>query len=168
LSSLHSPQHNDSDDPDDDELDEDALHNLYGEVHLEVYGRFLQPLDYGTWDLDIHQEQHCIVCIEPLGAVGVKITACGHYFHLSCIQEWMNGTSLNGNRCPECRTQICAKRRKVRHVAEEDEGDEDAEGGELDEDIENDLLDNMEEGFGYDESAQNSDDDAGEIFVVEL
>jgi hypothetical protein len=80
----------------------------------------------------------------------------------------MNGTSPNGNRRPECRLQICAKRRKVRHVAEEDEGDEDAEGGELDEDIENDLLDNMEEDFGYDESAQDSDDDAGEIFVVEL
>jgi hypothetical protein len=163
-----------SDSPDDEELDEHTLHDLYGEVHLETYGRFLQSLDYGNWDLDIPQEQCCTICIEPLGAVGVKISACGHYFHFRCIQEWLNGTSPNGNLCPECRTQICAKRRKVRHVAVEDEGDEDGEGGVSDEEYENDFVDSWENNIDYDESALDSDEsdldsdgDDGEIFLME-
>jgi hypothetical protein len=163
-----------SDGPDDEELGEDTLHDLYGEVHLQAYGRFLQSLDYGTWDLDIPKEKPCTICIEPLGVLGVKISACGYYFHLRCIQEWMNGTSPNGNRCLECRTQICAKRRKIRRIVAEDEGDEYDEGGEIDEDTEVEFLDalendsDLESESDYDESDLDSDDDAGEIFSVEL
>jgi hypothetical protein len=117
-------------DPGDEGLDEVTLRDLYGEVDLETYGPFLQPLDYGAWDLDITNDQRCSICLEALGAIGVKISACGHYLHLRCIQKWMNETSPNANRCSECRAQICATRRKVRHAVEdESDKDYDSDGG---------------------------------------
>jgi hypothetical protein len=81
----------------DEELSDVAVRSCYGEVNLEAYGPHIQPLEHGTWDLDLPQDQSCVVCAETHGLVGVKMNACGHYFHLACIKQWMNSTSPNSN-----------------------------------------------------------------------
>jgi hypothetical protein len=46
----------------------------------------------------------------------VFMEACQHGFHAECIEEWVNGTSVNRDRCPECRRQIVEWKRAVRPV----------------------------------------------------
>jgi len=125
-------------------LDTKTLRNLYGRAYLEAYGPVMHPLDHARWDLDIPQDQLCVVCLETHGLLGAKMSACGHYFHFACIKEWMNDTSPNSNLCPECRAQICNERRKVRMTGWMTDSEDDSEDGEDDfeddEDEESDMM----------------------------
>jgi hypothetical protein len=128
-----------SDDEEDGELSDVAVRSCYGEVNLEAHGPHIQPLEHGAWDLDLPQDQRCVVCAETHGLVGVKMNACGHYFHLACIKTWMNSTSPNSNLCPACRTQVSRKRRKVRFQGWMDDGeDEDDDVGDSSDDMSSD------------------------------
>jgi len=130
-------------------LDTKTLRKLYGRAYLEAYVPVMQPLDHARWDLDIPQDQLCVVCLETHGLLGAKMSACGHYFRLDCIKEWMNDTSPNSNLCPECRAQICNERRKVRMTGWMTDSEDDSEDGEDDfeddEDEESDYYDGDED-----------------------
>jgi hypothetical protein len=53
------------------------------------------------------------------GELAVKLRKCPHSFHLSCLDELVNSTAANSNRCPTCRALICKKRRTLpRDIAE--------------------------------------------------
>jgi hypothetical protein len=53
------------------------------------------------------------------GELAVKLRKCPHSFHLSCLDELVNSTAANSNRCPTCRAVICKKRRTLpRDIAE--------------------------------------------------
>ncbi|KAI4919988.1 hypothetical protein J4E90_002128 [Alternaria incomplexa] len=130
-------------------LDAKTLRNLYGRAYLEAYGPVMQPLDHAKWDLDIPQDQLCVVCLETHGLLGAKMSACGHYFHFACIKEWMNDTSPNSNLCPECRAQICNERRKVRMTGWMTDSEDDSEDGE------NDFEDDEDEESDYDDGDED-------------
>jgi hypothetical protein len=137
------------DDYDEEEMDEEMLHDCYTEAYLEAFGPYVRPLDHSAWDLDSPEDQCCVVCLETHGFISVKMSACGHYFHLACIKEWLNQTSPNANLCPECRTQICRERQKVRFLGwMDDDGDEDE-----DDDTDNEA----DESDGSDEDEIGSD-----------
>ncbi|KAI4652399.1 hypothetical protein J4E93_002601 [Alternaria ventricosa] len=149
---------NAGDDSEDEyNLDTKTLRNLYGKAYLEAYGAPIEPLKHGAWDLDIPQDQLCVVCLETHGLLGAKMSACGHYFHFACIKEWMNGTSPNSNLCPECRAQICNERRKVRMTGWITDSEDDSE-----DDFEGDFEDDEYEGsdYGYDEDEDESMQDS--------
>ncbi|KAH6875805.1 hypothetical protein BKA58DRAFT_467540 [Alternaria rosae] len=131
-------QNTSDDSEDEDNLDTDTLRNCYGKAYLEEYGPFIQPLEHGKWDLDIPQDQFCVMCLETHRLLGVKMSACGHHFHFAYIKEWMNGSSPNSNLYPECRAQTCNERRKVQITGwmydeeddtENDEDDDEDEPG---------------------------------------
>ncbi|KAI4628519.1 hypothetical protein J4E83_003069 [Alternaria metachromatica] len=129
-------------------LDTKTLRNLYGKAYLEAYGPAIEPLKHGKWDLDIPQDQLCVVCLEAHGLLGAKMSACGHYFHFACIKEWMNDTSPNFNLCPECRAQICNERRKVRMTGWMADSEDD-------EDEEDDFADDEDEESDYDDGDED-------------
>ena len=47
-------------------------------------------------------KQGCSICRDPLGH-RLKKTKCGHIYHASCIDRWING---NHSNCPMCRKQL--------------------------------------------------------------
>ncbi|KAI4696176.1 uncharacterized protein J4E88_000348 [Alternaria novae-zelandiae] len=133
---------------DQDNLDTNTLRNVYGKAYLEAYGPCIQPLEYGKWDLDIPQDQLCVVCLETHGLLGARMSPCGHYFHFACIKRWMNGTSPNSNLCPECRAQICNERKKVRMTGWMADSEDD-------EDEEDDFADDEDEESDYDDEDED-------------
>ena len=48
---------------------------------------------------------NCVVCLEELNInkLNVKTLACGHKFHISCINSWINKCNFS---CPLCRKQF--------------------------------------------------------------
>ena len=50
----------------------------------------------------IHYEGECSICISNIRDCKSKRTSCGHFFHESCLEEWLN----RDNTCPICRTEI--------------------------------------------------------------
>ena len=44
----------------------------------------------------------CIICYEPLSTSTTSTLECGHAFHASCVEEWLD----KDGRCPVCRHQI--------------------------------------------------------------
>jgi hypothetical protein len=70
---------------------------------------------------DKPEGQQCTVCREDhFYSHGhgrtVKLHTCGHYFHLECIRDRLNGTSVNRSLCPECRIRFSEQRRTVRTI----------------------------------------------------
>jgi hypothetical protein len=60
--------------------------------------------------MEDHFHSHCD------GRRTLKLKTCGHYFHLECVRDWLNGPSPNSNLCPECRVQFSGTRRHVRPI----------------------------------------------------
>jgi hypothetical protein len=65
----------------------------------------------------------CAVCIsdfelgaedpdeKALGAEKPVVTACKHYFHEACLDQWVNDSAMTtGNTCPSCRMELCEGR----------------------------------------------------------
>ncbi|KAI4369878.1 hypothetical protein MLD38_018275 [Melastoma candidum] len=49
--------------------------------------------------LDSDEEEVCPICLEEYDPENPKlITSCGHYFHMSCLVEWMERSDV----CPIC------------------------------------------------------------------
>jgi hypothetical protein len=109
-----------NDEDDAEEIPQELLGDIEEEADLEAYGPWIDPKKFATIveEEDQPREQNCTICTElyepNTQARCLKIQVCGHYFHESCIRDWMNGIALNSNLCPECRKQICAERRSVR------------------------------------------------------
>ncbi|ORX95923.1 hypothetical protein BCR34DRAFT_445844, partial [Clohesyomyces aquaticus] len=38
---------------------------------------------------------------------------CEHVFHLDCLDEWVNGTAENSNKCPVCRVEFTREQRQL-------------------------------------------------------
>lgn len=57
--------------------------------------------------IDGVEDADCPICMEDAGADGfVKPQCCDHAFHLSCLDEWVNGPAGNAALCPLCRRNI--------------------------------------------------------------
>jgi hypothetical protein len=42
------------------------------------------------------------------------VTACGHYFHEKCLDDWVNNSAMpTSNTCPSCRAVMCRARPRV-------------------------------------------------------
>ena len=56
-------------------------------------------------------ENICSICIDSLFSVNndVSVTQCGHMFHKTCLENWMNTSTT----CPNCKTGITATIRKT-------------------------------------------------------
>jgi hypothetical protein len=55
----------------------------------------------------------CAVCVSDfeLGAEKSVVTACKHYFHEACLDQWVNDSAMaTGNTCPSCRMELCEGR----------------------------------------------------------
>jgi hypothetical protein len=65
----------------------------------------------------------CAVCVgdfelgaedpdeKALGAEKPVVTACKHYFHEACLDQWVNGFAMvTANTCPSCRMELCEGR----------------------------------------------------------
>ena len=48
-------------------------------------------------------EEECSICIEPCDKC-VELQ-CGHYFHVKCINSWME-EQRPAATCPNCRAQV--------------------------------------------------------------
>jgi len=52
----------------------------------------------------------CTICLEPLSYDVVKFHACGHMFHVVCVQSWFDQsaprTGVKRGTCPNCRHQL--------------------------------------------------------------
>ena len=46
----------------------------------------------------------CPISMEPIQAVGVSVTGCGHVFQTAALRRWM----ADRDTCPECRAQTAA------------------------------------------------------------
>lgn len=44
----------------------------------------------------------CSICLDEINQDCVKTFECNHYFHLSCLNEWVSKSST----CPVCRTKL--------------------------------------------------------------
>jgi hypothetical protein len=59
----------------------------------------------------------CSICandVETEGDAALVVTACGHYFHQTCIDAWVNESCMRtANLCPICRAKMCAVRPRV-------------------------------------------------------
>ncbi|KAL5118786.1 hypothetical protein ACEQ8H_003289 [Pleosporales sp. CAS-2024a] len=81
----------------------------------------IDPLNFSqvVQEMDRPRGQNCTICVEEYlsnddGTRCVKLDTCGHYFHDICLGKWLNCTAAASNLCPECRSQICPKRRAAR------------------------------------------------------
>ncbi len=53
--------------------------------------------------MDLHTEDECIICYEPLGLItDIEITPCFHMLHQTCLTRWLS----QSQSCPICRTSI--------------------------------------------------------------
>jgi hypothetical protein len=61
----------------------------------------------------------CSICanevdMEGKGDEASIVTACGHHFHQTCIDAWVNESGMRtANLCPTCRAEMCAGRPRV-------------------------------------------------------
>jgi hypothetical protein len=47
--------------------------------------------------------EHCTVCLTDMGLEDdVRVTPCFHRFHVPCIDEWLNQSTV----CPNCKTDV--------------------------------------------------------------
>jgi hypothetical protein len=51
---------------------------------------------------DFIADMDCSICCEEIECHDLRITKCGHSFHINCINEW---TKIKSN-CPMCRTVL--------------------------------------------------------------
>ena len=44
----------------------------------------------------------CSICLDEISQDSVRTFECNHYFHLSCLNEWVRKSAT----CPVCRTKL--------------------------------------------------------------
>ncbi len=49
------------------------------------------------------RKNNCSICIETLDKTATTILSCGHIFHMTCLNKWINS---NHNTCPLCRNMV--------------------------------------------------------------
>ena len=66
--------------------------------------RFVHRYDLGVrkWRCPRDEQHACPICIQYVRADGVRLEACGHTFHGSCLVEWFRRATT----CPMCRTEL--------------------------------------------------------------
>ena len=50
----------------------------------------------------MQQDPECPICLQPIHPIGQVYTICSHFFHLNCINAWLN----QHHSCPVCRHDI--------------------------------------------------------------
>jgi Ring finger domain len=48
----------------------------------------------------------CVICKDPLGAVGLEVTPCAHSFHSGCLDAWLFSQSRENRCCPICKHRL--------------------------------------------------------------
>jgi hypothetical protein len=67
-------------------------------------------VQFGDVGVDVNEK--CPICFIVLKSETIVKTNCGHVFHQSCIDEWLQ----NRQTCPLCRTVTHIRRRAVRRL----------------------------------------------------
>jgi len=74
----------------------------------EFYMTGVIAVDTTTESLPDNAE--CTICLEPLSDDVVKFHACGHMFHIVCVQSWFDQsaprTGVKRGTCPNCRHEL--------------------------------------------------------------
>lgn len=52
------------------------------------------------------QSGACSICYEDKNSDVVKILACGHVYHLTCVLVWFQSNSARRGSCPICRQKL--------------------------------------------------------------
>eukprot|EP00474_Spongospora_subterranea_P009197 CRZ09655.1 hypothetical protein [Spongospora subterranea] len=71
---------------------------IYRRVIRDINTRFSDASEQELRDLD----DHCTICHEPLQTGQTKKLPCSHFFHLSCLRQWMKYRRT----CPICRSDL--------------------------------------------------------------
>jgi hypothetical protein len=85
------------------------------EAELEPTGETVPLTDFCEPATVVLEGEVCSVCIEEVGVEGkdAVVTKCSHFFHQGCLNEWVNGSCMDGsNACPACRAEMCRERER--------------------------------------------------------
>ncbi|KAH7072689.1 hypothetical protein BKA63DRAFT_515520 [Paraphoma chrysanthemicola] len=84
--------------PIDDVTDQESVHQISKRTDTAALVSMV---------IHLAENADCPICMEDAGAEGlVKPRCCDHAFHLSCLDEWVNGPAGNADLCPLCRKSI--------------------------------------------------------------
>ncbi|KAF2868868.1 hypothetical protein BDV95DRAFT_105258 [Massariosphaeria phaeospora] len=67
--------------------------------------------------LDDHDRDHrmrCTICMDEYSSddLPLRLNACAHIIGQACLSVWLNGTEVQANTCPYCRTRLCDRRER--------------------------------------------------------
>ncbi|KAJ8117428.1 hypothetical protein OPT61_g1366 [Boeremia exigua] len=102
-------------------FDDDIEMDLAEDVELEAHGPPINIAQF-TVDKEPAEDAFCTFCQEQITSAHtddmrcIKPTACSDVFHAKCLDSWVNSTSGNSNRCPNCKVQMTVERRLRRQV----------------------------------------------------
>jgi hypothetical protein len=88
------------------------------EAELEPTGEAVLFTDFCEPATVVLQGEVCSVCIEEVGVEGkdAVVTKCFHFIHQGCLNEWVNGSCMDGSNacpaCPACRAEMCRERER--------------------------------------------------------
>ena len=54
---------------------------------------------------------YCYICSEFIGNANINITICNHYFHSSCLFDYV---AINGFFCPNCLSSLTNRDEVIR------------------------------------------------------
>jgi hypothetical protein len=93
---------------------------------LRAIGKRIPAANFCRPAITVPEDTGCSICvgdvtIDPQGSEDSTkekempvITACGHYFHLACLDAWTNDSAMRtSNQCPECRAEMCEARSRL-------------------------------------------------------
>jgi len=93
---------------------------------LRPSGERIPPANFCKPAITVPEDTRCSICVadvivDPEGSSDATpaeelpvITACGHFFHLFCLELWINDSAMRtANLCPECRTEMCEARPRL-------------------------------------------------------
>lgn len=84
----------------------DARYDEYNEDDEDEDDETYKLLRDGYHRRHINEGDRCSICLDDIEHDGY-ITGCGHKFHGSCLQEWLNsGEQSPQLKCPQCRKTL--------------------------------------------------------------
>lgn len=83
-----------------------TLHNATAPADAPPLRSQAEFLMTGILPVSAPPDATCSTCLELLTDDVVKMLACGHMFHCTCILPWFQSTSQQRGTCPNCRTEL--------------------------------------------------------------